>query len=232
MFVGIDGFLNNWCICKLMNEKIEVTVEPNIINATKSVSKSKLTLIDIPIGLSSKNINRSIDFKLRKLLPKGKKSSVFTPPCRKAVYAPNYLTAKEINITETLKSISIQSWNISNKIKEVDEFLIINNDYNLHEAHPEFCFLNLNNNIPLSDGKKTKEGIKKRIQILNNHIKNCEDVLEDSYQKYCHKKIKKDDILDAMSLAVSAMYWKKNNKRKITQIPKKDEKGIALEIYY
>ena len=35
-----------------------------------------------------------------------------------------------------------------------------------------------------------------------------------------------------MSLAVSAMYWKKNNKRKITQIPKKDEKGIALEIYY
>ena len=90
----------------------------------------------------------------------------------------------------------------------------------------------LNNNIPLTDSKKTKKGIKKRIQILNNHIKNCEDVLEDSYQKYCHKKIKKDDILDAMSLAVSAMYWKKNNKRKITQIPKKDEKGIALEIYY
>jgi len=82
MFVGIDGFLNNWCICKIIDEKIEITIEPNIINVTKSVAKSKLSLIDIQIGLSSKNINRNIDFKLRKLLPKGKKSSVFTPPCK------------------------------------------------------------------------------------------------------------------------------------------------------
>merc|ERR1712070_431832 len=106
-------------------------------------------------------------------LPKGKKSSVFNAPCRQAVRANNYIQAKEINKKILSKSISIQSWNISNKINEVDEFLIKNKNkqLNIHESHPELCFINLNNEVPLKNNKKTKQGVNERITILNKYIK-------------------------------------------------------------
>merc|ERR1712070_615966 len=104
-------------------------------------------------------------------LPKGKKSSVFNAPCRQAVRANNYIQAKEINKKILSKSISIQSWNISNKIKEVDEFLIKNKQLNIHESHPELCFINLNNGVPLKNNKKTNQGVNERVSILNKYIK-------------------------------------------------------------
>lgn len=235
MNVGIDGFLNNWCVCTISNEnKIKINTYPNIEKALINISPSSLIFIDIPIGLSSKIIERKIDQKLREKLPKGKKSSVFSAPCREAVYAVNYIKAKELNKKILSKSISIQSWNINNKIKELDEYLINKNkqQFNIHESHPELCFTNLNNGTPLKYSKKTNEGVNERIAILKKTIKNIEDILEQNYLKYRSQKIKKDDILDAISLALSVKKWISNGRRKISQFPECDDKGLPLEIYY
>jgi predicted RNase H-like nuclease len=86
--------------------------------------------------------------------------------------------------------------------------------------------------MPLKNNKKTKGGIDERISILNKFIKNTEDILEKNYHQYKDEKIKRDDILDAISLALSVKKWSNNGKRKITQYPECDEKGLPFEIYY
>ncbi|MBH19761.1 MAG: hypothetical protein CL851_04955 [Crocinitomicaceae bacterium] len=235
MNIGIDGFLNRWCVCFIdFKNQITISTYSNIEKVMNFVDDESRIFIDIPIGLSSKLIERKIDQKLREKLPKGKKSSVFTAPCRQAVKAKNYLKARELNKKILSKSISIQSWNISNKIKEIDEFLINskNIQINIHESHPELCFINLNDGVALKFSKKTKEGVNERVNILNKFIKNTEDILEKNYHQYKNEKIKRDDILDAISLAVSVKKWIKNGSRKISQYPKYDEKGLPFEIYY
>ena len=235
MNIGIDGFIKSWCVCSI-DSKNQLTISTcnDIGDIMFFLNDESRIFIDIPIGLSSKSIQRKIDQKLREKLPKGKKSSVFNAPCRQAVRANNYIQAKEINKKILSKSISIQSWNITNKIKEVDEFLIKNKNkqLNIHESHPELCFINLNSGVPLKNNKKTKQGVIERVSILNKFIKNTEDILEKNYHQYKNENIKRDDILDAISLAISVKKWSENGKRKITQCPGYDEKGLPFEIYY
>ena len=103
---------------------------------------------------------------------------------------------------------------------------------NIHESHPELCFINLNSGVPLKNNKKTKQGVSERVSIINKFIKNTEDILEKNYHQYKNKNIKRDDILDAISLAISVKKWSENGKRKIIQYPEYDEKGLPFEIYY
>jgi len=233
MFVGIDGYIDGWCCCVLENG-IKIELHKTLQDLYKKIGINNLTLIDMPIGLSSLNIERKIDFKLRSYLPKNKKSSVFTAPCRKAVLSSNYDSAKKINQIITKRSISIQSWNICKKIKELDEFLRLpkSNKVLIKESHPEYCFINLNNNNPLIHSKKTKEGFLERLSILKRHEKNIEPIIEKTLENFKKEKVKKDDILDAIALALTSKYWKYNGSRIISQNPKNDEMGIPFEIYY
>ena len=122
---------------------------------------------------------------MRKHLPKGKKSSVFNAPSRAAVKCKNYNDAKTKEIKISGKSLSIQSWNISNKINEIDKFLIFNpkKAENIHESHPELCFYHLNNKKALEFNKKTKNGLKERIDILTNYIEDICELSEKFYSK-------------------------------------------------
>ena len=114
MFVGIDGYIDGWCCC-IINDGFTIELHKNLTTLFENIGINNLTLIDMPVGLSSKNFERFIDFKLRTYLPKNKKSSVFTAPCREAVLSNDYNSAKKANQIITNRSISIQSWNISKK---------------------------------------------------------------------------------------------------------------------
>ena len=233
MFVGIDGYINGWCCC-IIHDGVRIELHKNLTTLFENIGINNLTLIDMPVGLSSKNFERFIDFKLRTYLPKNKKSSVFTAPCREAVFSNDYNSAKKANQIITNRSISIQSWNISKKIKELDEFLTSQkkNKLTIKESHPEFCFVNLNNNNPLIHNKKTKDGYNERLSILIRSSEGIEMVVKKSIEKFKKEKVKKDDILDSIVLALTSKYWQKNGSRTITQNPEKDEMGIPFEIYY
>tara|TARA_B110000977_G_scaffold19081_1_gene23026 strand:- start:1632 stop:2333 length:702 start_codon:yes stop_codon:yes gene_type:complete len=233
MFVGIDGYIDGWCCC-IIHDGVRIELHKNLTTLFENIGINNLTLIDMPVGLSSKNFERFIDFKLRTYLPKNKKSSVFTAPCREAVLSNDYNSAKKNNQIITNRSISIQSWNISKKIKELDRFLISQkkNKLTIKESHPEFCFVNLNNNNPLIHSKKTNEGYKERLSILIRNLEGIDVVIKKSIEKFKKEKVKKDDILDSIVLALTSKYWQKNGSRTITQNPEKDEMGIPFEIYY
>ena len=233
MYLGIDGYLNGWCCCIIQNE-LSIQLHDNIDSVFSTFNSAKSIFIDIPIGLSSRNFDRKIDKEIRKLIPTKIKSSVFTPPCREALKMKKYQDANKMNKEITGKGISIQSWNLNKKINEVDEFLINNKNSIeiLHESHPELCFFKSNQSVPLTSNKKTKDGILERIKILKKEIPEINDIISNTIKNNKPNRIKIDDILDSIILAICSKNWKKNGSRIIHQLTNKDEKDIPISIYY
>ena len=231
MYLGIDGCKYGWICAQLKNEAISLKLIEHI-HEVKNLN-SELIFIDIPIGLGDQFNSRTIDFKLRKLLSKKRKSSVFTPPIREALEAPTYQLGNQINKSISGKGISIQAWNIGRKIKEVNQFLSQNHLYQkkMSESHPELCFELLNNG-PLNHSKKTLSGMEERINIINSYINISFQEIRD-FAKFCKSdKAKMDDIIDAVVLSVSAMRWEMNGKRQISQVNEKDTLKLPFNIKY
>ena len=79
---------------------------------------------------------------------------------------------------------------------------------------PSYAFINLNDGIPLKNNKKTMQGIKERVSILNKFIKNTDDILEEKLHSVQNENIKRDDILDATFSLFSVKRWSINGRRK------------------
>lgn len=231
VYLGIDGCKYGWICAQLKNEAISLTLFGHI-NEVKKVDSQRI-FIDIPIGLSDQFNTRTIDFELRKLLSKKRKSSVFTPPIREALEAPTYQLGNQINKSISGKGISIQAWNIGHKIKEVNQFLSQNRFYQkkMSESHPELCFELLNNG-PLNHSKKTLSGMEERIKIINEYINISFQEIRNFGKECKSDKAKLDDIIDAIVLSLSAMRWEMSGKRQITQEKEKDTFKLPFNIKY
>ncbi len=202
--IGLDACKIGWCGIGLIDNELTWGCFKSIEDLTKVCPQIKLMLIDIPIGLSSKHFNRSVDAKARTYLNK-RKSSIFSPPCREALYAETYQDALEVNRKITGKGISIQAYNIGSKIKVVDEWYSKKpQNLKVYEAHPELCFKSLNNNKDLKYSKHDKKGITERQNLLFDLDKALKIIYEDFLNCYKRKEVKPDDILDAMSLYLTA----------------------------
>ena len=231
MYLGIDGCRYGWICAQLKNKSISLTLFGHI-NEVKKVDSQQI-FIDIPIGLGDQFNTRTIDFELRKLLSKKRKSSVFTPPIREALEAPTYQLGNQINKSISGKGISIQAWNIGHKIKEVNQFLSQNHLYQkkMSESHPELCFELLNNG-PLNHSKKTLSGMEERIKIINKYINISFQEIRNFGKECKSDKAKLDDIIDAIVLSLSAMRWEMSGKRQITQEKEKDTFKLPFNIKY
>jgi predicted RNase H-like nuclease len=227
--LGIDACKLGWCVVGDVENSLVWGCFTDIEEVLKAYPKVERLLIDIPIGLSSAHFKRTVDAKARQQLSK-RKSSIFSPPCREAVYAPTYQEALVINKKIEGKGISIQAYNISDKIKEIDTWLDQNPGIPVFEAHPELCFKSLNANADISFSKHTKEGIEERKQVLFKHDKALEPVFLDLMQTYKRSQVKPDDILDTM-----ALYLINKNSEQLKIISDEnsiDETGKAVGIVY
>ncbi len=227
---GIDACKMGWCVIGRINNSMVWGCVENIQQIVNAYPTVERILIDIPIGLYSGNFTRTVDQKARTYLEK-RKSSLFSPPCRKAVYASNYKEALELNRKMTGKGISVQAYNISSKIKEIDKWLDVKpNHIEVLEAHPELCFKSLNSNIDLDFSKHTKEGIELRQQVLFRHQEELKSVFQNLMKSYKRSQVKADDILDAM-----ALYVINKNSEKLKIISDKnsiDETGKKVGIVF
>jgi predicted RNase H-like nuclease len=190
-------------------------------------------LIDIPIGLpETKQIAVARpDQELRDRL-QGKKASVFNTPCRQAVYCPDKQEAKTLNLQFLGKSLSEQSLGFSPKIREVDQFLFTNPQYigRLRESHPEYNFAVLNHGRPLISKKSEECGMNERKLVLSQYFRHTEQALQEITSQY--PKLLTDDFVDAMVLAVIGHMGMQNGFATIPEQPKKDSRGLPMEIVY
>lgn len=115
--------------------------------------------IDVPIGLPDRigRGGRVADRAARAYLAGGR-SSVFPVPPRAAIHATNYEEAKALSraASDPPFAPSIQCWNITRYIREVDDLLVARPDLRgrVHEVHPEVAFRRLNGDRPLAFAKK------------------------------------------------------------------------------
>jgi predicted RNase H-like nuclease len=207
-YSGIDGCRGGWLFTTIDGEgKFDIHLFPKIKDAVTLIEKSIEIAIDMPIGLiNSPNEIRGIDIQIRKELGHPFSSSVFTVPCKQAVYADDFQDANSINKEILGKGISIQAWNICSKIKELDQFLIQHSmlKSKFKETHPELCFKNLKGES-LNYKKKTSEGFKERLNLLAAKFPGIEDVYKKARSQFRKKDVADDDVLDSMVLANSVL---------------------------
>ena len=205
--IGIDGCKYGWIAIKIGKDSLfSISKHSNFTSIFKTYPSADRYLVDMVIGLADQNHPRDIETMARQKLKPKRASSVFTPPCRSAIYESTYELAKEKNKAILGKSFSIQAWNIVPKIREVDEYILKNKAYKtkISEAHPEVCFASLNNESPMIFRKKEKEGIEERLELLQSIFPKSREIFEKGSAQFLKKEVKPDDIIDALVLAITA----------------------------
>ena len=204
-------------------------VHSNLESLLLHLPEKYLVLIDIPIGLPKKESRLCDRLAREKLGPR--RSSVFTVPCRDAVYAKNYKEACHTNLRFLEKKISIQAWNICPKIRETD--LLLQKHPKLKEqwleAHPELAFQALNHGIHLSYPKKKPEGFLERLNLIKNFHKNIKRWFQQNRKIISPQTAASDDFLDAFALCMAAL----EIPDEIDFLPAEtinDEKGLPMQI--
>src|SRR5262245_33074549 len=88
LLYGIDGCRGGWVVASAPSASGEVAVEivPEFRCILDRVAADSILAIDIPIGIPE-NEPRTCDRDARRLLGWPRSSSVFSPPCRKALAA-------------------------------------------------------------------------------------------------------------------------------------------------
>lgn len=235
-FVGIDGCKGGYVAINIMNHDFEIKMFENIAELCQEYSESDSIIIDMPIGLPESMQDIRPDSAARKVLS-SRASCIFNTPSRQAIYENEYPDANETNRRVLGKGLSKQSFAISNKIRDIDEFLNKEPEWRnkLIESHPEVCFAMLNANgngpEPIFENKKTPVGIEKRLDLLSKYYDRTDEIRE-----LIHSDIKlkwfKDDVIDALCLAVTGMLGFENGFKTIPEDPIEDSMRILMQMVY
>ena len=167
MILGIDGCPAGWYAVRTTSGgAITGTVYSRFSDILSVTPPGSVIAVDIPIGLNDAG-SRQCDELARKALAPKRSSSVFPAPLRSVLDAASHAEASAISRDIDGKGMSIQSFGITRKVREVDLAL---EAFPLHQAvyevHPELCFTHLNGGRPMSFSKKTSTGRTERLRIL------------------------------------------------------------------
>jgi len=176
----------------------------------------------MPVVLSD-FIPREADQLARKLLSK-KASSVFTAPTPEMLEQPNYERASYVSKRLFGKSMSLQSWYLFPKIKDV-QTIIHDAHISLYEIHPELSFRAMNHEEVILESKKSKEGFEIRNALLRRHFESFD--FESIRNLYPRKDVMDNDILDAMAVLWSTKRIQANEASFLPKIPEKPNMQIV-----
>ena len=222
--LGIDGCRAGWAVALELEGVLNVRVFETLAQMIEETGATRV-VIDMPIGLPEHQ-DREVEILARARLG-SRKASVFNVPARSAVYAPTFEAACALNFEAKGKKISLQSWYLCPKIKELDGLLRHDESLRLRvfEGHPELAFAVLNGS-PMAASKKCAQGHQERIAVLKRCGIPAEAVLDTVYQDFRKSDLQIDDVLDALIL-----FWvAKCGGQPITGDAVIDEFGIPVNL--
>ena len=196
--IGLDGFRKGWVAVTLEGDRQAISFHANIAEALSD--KFDCAGIDIPIGMTEDG-ERACDLLARERL-RPHSSRVFTGARR---WLWQEFSDPDAANREALRRgqarVSRQLWHLGRKIMEVDAFLRAHPLIDVREVHPELVFLRLNGNKPLPP-KKSEEGDALRRRLLERQGFRAMDRWLD--RERIGTGAKRDDVLDACAVAISA----------------------------
>ena len=228
--VGIDWMKGYWLAAEMRGDDVSLQRYENIGDACDAYVHADAVLIDIPIGLPENRREDLLrpDRVARAMLSPKRKSSIFPVPCRQAVYAGNESEAKRLNADILGRNMSQQAYGFTKTIRQVDAYLQENPTWKnrLLESHPEVAFQLLNNGIGLLHSKHSEAGIEERIGILHKHGVDSMPLLKEVSLK------QREDVLDALCLALSAQLGCQYGFRTIPSQAHCDKRGIHMKMTF
>lgn len=230
--IGVDGCRGGWlCITLNSSTPPRCRVVEEIAELVRGASESDRIFVDIPIGLPDEHPwERECDKMARKKLGAPRHSSVFPAPIRAVLCARDYEEAKRISQEKTGKKITIQTFHIIPKIKEVDRLLCSDDKARrmVREVHPEVCFEAFAGR-PMRFPKSTPEGFDERVAVLESVRPSARQEILDILQQFPRKVVSRDDVVDAMAAAITAAA-PEEALRTLPSSPTRDPKGLPMEM--
>lgn len=229
---GIDGCKAGWLLITFDKEPAYKVLRTDD-DLGKALGEYDRVFIDMPIGLEDDRYTRECDSLLRKKLGAEYASSVFSPPIRPALHAPSYVEANMQSYEFTEKKLTVQAWNITPKIRTLDQFLIRNPAWRekVLESHPEILFMTLNGGM-IYQKKNTKKGIRHRLDLVSSRKPVAADFFREIKEEYRRNEVEEDDIVDAMALALGALQSVEKGIKTLPENPEKDSEGLPKAIHY
>lgn len=230
---GIDGCAAGWILITFDDDNTFYEVLRTDEDLEGAFHKFDRVLIDMPIGLEDEEYTRECDALLRKELGSEYASSVFSPPIRPALNAPSYVEANMQSYEFTEKKLTLQAWNITPKIKTVDQFLTDQPELQekVFESHPELIFRNLNGGM-IFQKKNTKKGLRHRLSLVSDREEIAKDFFRDIKEEFRRNEVEEDDIVDSMALALAAKQSQNKGLKTLPEDPEKDSNGLVKAIHY
>ena len=163
------------------------------------------------------------------MLGRGRASSVFPSPSRRALSFPDYRAASDVNLQLTGRKLNKQSFNISPKVREVDEAMKAGVQERVREVHPELAFLSLNGGVSVPLNKKTEAGRDHRWRLLRAVYPDLQPTadLPPELRGLCQM----DDYIDALVCAWTAVCMARGTARRIPAEPDADDRGLRMEMW-
>ncbi|MEN8260586.1 MAG: DUF429 domain-containing protein [Pseudomonadota bacterium] len=227
---GADGCRAGWVIAcqNLASNKIGWDVVPCLRDFLHRPAVPVVLAIDIPIGLPERG-SRECDLEARRMLKRPRSSSVFPAPIRSLLAAESYREASARRFRLEGKRVSIQSWNIVPKVREVDLLLLENAALRsiIRESHPELCFFAMAGGSAMVHAKKSPAGRRERELLLRRQFG---DSVGDALADRTRLKCAADDILDAFSVLWTARRIHKGEAVTVPRNPGVDACGLPMEI--
>jgi predicted RNase H-like nuclease len=216
-YLGLDGFRFGW-VAAWIDERGDHGFDYSPGLTRLLAMPHARAMIDMPIGLNPGGY-RKCDVHARALIG----PAVFLGARRDLWTFPDMATANERYRQRNDKGVSVQLWNIRDKIREVDDVMTRERQMTIGEAHPELIFWNLAGGQKL-DRKTSAAGLEQRIKLLQ--ARGFTRLPKWLTQRH-GTGIGRDDLLDACACAVAA--------RDSTQRVGGDEidpRGLRMEINY
>lgn len=235
---GVDGCRGGWVVvlaahhgeghqpaammvhlCATFGEVLGLAEQPVVI------------AVDMPIGLNDRFAEggRRCDQDARRLLGPGWTASVFSPPARAALDAPDHREA----MRRQGGGLSIQSFNIAPRIREVDALMSPATQARVFEAHPELAFRHVNGGRPLDARKHTEAGRRERIRLVREIFgERLPDAMA-ARRQLGATAVGMDDVLDACVLSHVAWLIRRREAYRVPAMePPRDARDLRMEIWF
>ena len=223
--IGVDGCRGGWLAAIATAGRVTLRKRPTFRELADSHPQATI-VVDVPIGLFERPRpgGRECDQLARQLLGE-RRSSVFSPPARR------YLSAQRF---EEVSGMSIQSFSIRDKIKELDDFITPPLQNRILEGHPEVSFTTLVGR-PMRSGKKSQAGnLERRLAMATSPgdpFSQFHTNPRGSLQREGITKVEVDDLLDACIMLWTALRIVAGQGVRIPNVPPVDQRGLRMEMW-
>ena len=229
---GVDGCRGGWIVAGWDGGSgvLEFAFRRTFREVLDGAADVECIGIDIPIGLSD-GPPRACDLAARAVLGP-RRSSVFPAPIRPVLDAADHRSASEIARSVTGKGISIQAFNITGKVAEVDGVMQENPSLQVRviEVHPEVSFCLLNGGVPMTHSKKRTAGFAERQALLASVFPNDQVPLTRRDARAVASYAGPDDLLDAVVACWSARRALDGQAVRLPENPPVDRFGLLMRI--